>query len=131
MFQKRSGHHSAQEVGERCPVFLQFLDCLHQIWHQMPGEFEFNDKLITFLAEEVYNCKYGDFFFNCEQERLKNEVRDKTFTVWFAIDLQRDIFKNNFYVGLDKAQRIARLPIVEYDRLRYWREYFSKYTEAS
>lgn len=97
----------------------------------MPAEFEFNDKLITFIADEVYNCKYGDFFFNCEQERFKNEVRDKTFTIWFAIDEQKHLFKNNFYVGLDKAKRITQLPIVDYEKLRYWREYFSKYSDAS
>lgn len=53
----------------------------------MSGQFEFNDKLLVFLAEELYNCKYGDFFFNCEQERIRNELRDKTFTIWFTIDL--------------------------------------------
>ena len=97
----------------------------------MPGEFEFNDKLIAFFAEEIYNCKYGDFFFNCEQERIKNELRDKTFTIWFAIDMQKDMFKNNFYVGLDKAKRIWQLPVVSYEKLRYWREYYSRYTEPS
>lgn len=65
----------------------------------MSAEFEFNDKLIVFIAEEINNCKYGDFFFNCEQERLKNEVRDKTFTIWLTIDLHKEYFKNPFYVG--------------------------------
>jgi hypothetical protein len=97
----------------------------------MSSEFEFNDKLIAFIAEEVYNCKYGDFFFNCEQERIKNEVRDKTFTLWFTIDMHKEFFKNPAYIGLEKCSRVTRLPIVEYERLRFWREYYSKYSESS
>lgn len=96
----------------------------------MTAEFEFNDKLIVFIAEEINNCKYGDFFFNCEQERLKNEVRDKTFSMWLTIDLHKDYFKNSSYVGsIEKGTRVIRLPIVEYEKLRFWREYFCRYTE--
>jgi hypothetical protein len=65
---------------------VQFLDCVHQIWHQMPCEFEFNDKLLTFIAVELHNCKYGDFFFDCERERFESGLRDKTFTLWYAVD---------------------------------------------
>ena len=78
----------------------------------MSGQFEFNDKLLVFIAEEVYNCKYGDFFFNSEQERLKNELRDKTFTIWFTIDLHKEFFKNPTYVGLKNAKRVTQLPVV-------------------
>ena len=70
MFAKRCGHYSAGDLSNRCQVFIQFLDCVHQIWHRMSGQFEFNDRLLTFLAEEVYNCKYGNFLFNCEFESL-------------------------------------------------------------
>jgi len=96
----------------------------------MSGQFEFNDKLLVFLAEELYNCKYGDFFFNCEQERIRNELRDKTFTIWFTIDLQREFFKNPAYVGIENAARVTQLPVVQIERLRYWKEYFSKYSET-
>jgi hypothetical protein len=52
----------------------------------MPCEFEFNDKLLTFIAVELHNCKYGDFFFDCERERFESGLRDKTFTLWYAVD---------------------------------------------
>ena len=96
----------------------------------MSGQFEFNDKLLVFIAEELYNCKYGDFFFNSEQERIRNELRDKTFTIWFTIDLQREFFKNPAYVGMENAARVTQLPVVQIERLRYWKEYFSKYSET-
>lgn len=95
----------------------------------MSTEFEFNDKLITFIADELHNCKYGDFFFDCEAERVRNEVRDKTFTLWFTVDMNKDFFRNQTFVGLEKCSRVTRLPLVEYERLRYWREYYGRYSE--
>jgi hypothetical protein len=97
----------------------------------MSAEFEFNDKLIVFIAEELHNCKYGDFFFNCEHERMRNEVRDKTCTMWLAIDLHKEYFKNSGWVGsLQKMARVTNLPITDYHKLRFWREYFCRYNES-
>ena len=56
---------------EVSPVFIQFLDCLYQLWTQFPAQFEFNDKLLSFLFEHVYSCQFGNFLFNNEQEKRK------------------------------------------------------------
>lgn len=42
-FADRIGHGpGSDEVNERCPVFLQWLDCVHQIQKQFPCSFEFS-----------------------------------------------------------------------------------------
>lgn len=69
MFSRRLGHNSTQDFSNRSPVFLQFLDCVHQIWHQLPTQFEFGIALIDFIAHHVHSGKYGTFYFNSDQER--------------------------------------------------------------
>ena len=31
-----------EDANERCPVFLQWLDCVYQLTQQFPGDFQFN-----------------------------------------------------------------------------------------
>jgi hypothetical protein len=66
MFQKRLGHYSTQDMSNRSEVFLQWLDMVHNVWHQMSGQFEFNDDYILYLAKNLCTCKFGTFFFNNE-----------------------------------------------------------------
>ena len=50
------GHKFADRCGngvcspdsnERCPVFLQWLDCVHQLLKQFPSAFQFNEAVLV------------------------------------------------------------------------------------
>uniref|UniRef100_A0A8C5AQD5 phosphatidylinositol-3,5-bisphosphate 3-phosphatase n=1 Tax=Gadus morhua TaxID=8049 RepID=A0A8C5AQD5_GADMO len=47
-FGDRCGHQeNADDVSEQCPVFLQWLDCVHQLIKQFPCLFEFNEAFLV------------------------------------------------------------------------------------
>lgn len=59
------GHKFAERNGvapvtddpnERCPVFLQWLDCVHQIVKQFPSSFEFNQQYLVSTLFIVVFC---------------------------------------------------------------------------
>lgn len=33
MFGRRCGHFSSSDTGNRSPIFIQWLDCVYQLWH--------------------------------------------------------------------------------------------------
>ncbi len=67
-FNLRSGHGNRNEKDDqRSPVFLQFLDCVHQLIHQYPFAFEFNDKFLFDIAHHIYSCQFGTFLCNSYQ----------------------------------------------------------------
>lgn len=70
-FGHRFGHRSnlKQNSSAFAPVFLQFLDAVHQIQHQFPLSFEFNEHYLKFLAYHSVSCRFRTFIFDCELER--------------------------------------------------------------
>lgn len=47
-FGDRCGHQeNTDDVSEQCPVFLQWLDCIHQLLKQFPCLFEFNEAFLV------------------------------------------------------------------------------------
>ena len=68
-FEKRNGLARKSNEKETAPVFLQFLDCVHQILHQNPSVFEFNLRFLNELAYHINSCRFGDFL--CDSEMVE------------------------------------------------------------
>lgn len=81
-FGHRFGHrnHLKSTSSSFVPVFLQFLDAVHQILIQYPMSFEFNDYYLKFLAFHSVSCRFRTFMFDCELDRFEfgiTSVEDK------------------------------------------------------
>jgi hypothetical protein len=56
-FGERAGHREEKDGGDISPVFVQFLDAVWQLLRLFPQAFEFDGRLLLYLAHHVYACR--------------------------------------------------------------------------
>ncbi|TYZ68536.1 hypothetical protein PybrP1_000160 [[Pythium] brassicae (nom. inval.)] len=87
----------ASETEEQSPVFLQFLDCVWQLWRQFPTYFEFTGELLACVADATMSGRYGTFLGNCDRERAAWGVATRTASLWTHVLGHRAKYQNPFY----------------------------------
>lgn len=98
-FADRCGHQeNGEDVSEQCPVFLQWLDCIHQLLKQFPCLFEFNEAFLVKLVQHTYSCLYGTFLCNNAKEREARNVYKRTCSVWSLLRNGNKNFQNFLYI---------------------------------
>ncbi|KAG8233522.1 hypothetical protein J437_LFUL013646, partial [Ladona fulva] len=106
-FADRCGHAVAtDDPNERCPVFLQWLDCVHQLHTQFPCSFEFSQSYLVKLAQHTYSCLFGTFLCNSAQERSNDRVWERSFSVWQFLKTgggRPHHFRNYLYVPREQV----------------------------
>ncbi|KAH8025009.1 hypothetical protein HPB51_002423 [Rhipicephalus microplus] len=70
-FSYRGNQTAAAAASGFAPVFLQFLDVVHQLLRQFPMSFEFNDLFLRFLAYHHVSCRFRTFLLDSELERIE------------------------------------------------------------
>ncbi|KAK3083958.1 hypothetical protein FSP39_006006 [Pinctada imbricata] len=85
------------DVNERSPVFLQWLDCVFQLIKQFPCAFQFNEAYLIKLVQHTYSHLFGTFLCNSTQERLRAELEKHTASVWSLLHPSNKQFHNNLY----------------------------------
>ena len=83
--------------SEWSPIFMQFLDCVYQMYAQYPTHFEFSSKLLVFLCDETYAGRFGTFMCNSEKERLDQRLHVKTISVWTYVMGCEETFQNPLF----------------------------------
>ena len=66
--------NSVKKDQEESPVFLQWLDCVWQLWRQCPIAFEFNEDMLLHLADQVYSGRWSHFTVNCDHDLEKEQA---------------------------------------------------------
>ncbi|XP_029104914.1 myotubularin-related protein 4 isoform X4 [Scleropages formosus] len=98
-FGDRCGHQeNTDDVSEQCPVFVQWLDCVHQLLKQFPCLFEFNEAFLVKLVQHTYSCLYGTFLCNNNREREARNIYKRTCSVWSLLRTGNKNFQNFLYI---------------------------------
>nr|XP_023696603.1 myotubularin-related protein 3 isoform X2 [Paramormyrops kingsleyae] len=97
-FADRCGHgENSVDPNERCPVFLQWLDCVHQLQRQFPCSFEFSEAFLVKLVQHTYSCLFGTFLCNSSKERDEHRIQERTCSVWSLLRPANRGFRNMLY----------------------------------
>eukprot|EP01117_Protostelium_nocturnum_P004957 TRINITY_DN1794_c0_g1_i7.p2 TRINITY_DN1794_c0_g1~~TRINITY_DN1794_c0_g1_i7.p2 ORF type:complete len:1033 (-),score=388.76 TRINITY_DN1794_c0_g1_i7:125-3223(-) len=122
-FALRTGHDGAGRLGERSPVFLQFMDCVYQLSQQFPNALQFNETLLRVLVEESFACRFGTFLFDCDREREKARVKETTQSVWSFINSDIKRYTNVLY----KPTTEVLVPSHNLKKIKFWEGYHFKH----
>ncbi|XP_077448577.1 phosphatidylinositol-3,5-bisphosphate 3-phosphatase MTMR4 isoform X2 [Stigmatopora argus] len=117
-FGDRCGHQeNTDDVSEQCPVFLQWLDCVHQLLKQFPCLFEFNEAFLVKLVQHTYSCLYGTFLCNNARERDARNIYKRTCSVWSLLRTGNKNFQNFLYIP---SQDMVLQPVCHTRALQLW-----------
>uniref|UniRef100_A0A8C4V1I3 SET binding factor 1 n=1 Tax=Falco tinnunculus TaxID=100819 RepID=A0A8C4V1I3_FALTI len=140
-FGHRFSHRGAQTLASQssgfAPIFLQFLDCVHQIHLQFPMEFEFSQYYLKFLSYHYISNRFRTFLLDSDYERIelgllyeeKGERKSQQVykSIWDYIDRlnkKAPIFFNYMYAPEDGE--VLR-PYSNISNLKVW-DYYTEET---
>lgn len=84
-FHERLGFYLKKRSSEESPIFIQFLSCCHLIKLRYPTDFEWNEEMLLFIANEMLSGKYGTFLGESPKERQELKLADNTKSIWSDI----------------------------------------------
>ena len=120
-FALRNGFAEKEKQDQASPIFLQFLDAVHQLLEQFPNAFEFNEKFLLFLAKSYNLNLYGTFMYNNEKARVEANAKFNTASVWTEIFKDLKPYLNVYY----DANSVKILePNYSYYNIKIWTALF-------
>ena len=123
----RAPSSSARSESDAPSLAFQWLDAVHQLVEQFPRAFEFDGRLLAFLADALHSCLFGTFLADCELERERDaRARERTESVWTYVFDRRAAFAA-WPPGGFAPDDAALWPVTAVKRLRLWEQYYCRW----
>jgi len=91
------------DTNERSPIFIQWLDCVHQLLLQFPVSFQFNLTFLLKIARHTYSNIFGTFLANSLSERRRLKIRENTRSIWGFLRSHPAKFRNFLFIRKDEV----------------------------
>lgn len=108
---------------ESSPIFIQYLDCVHQIMSVLPEKFEFTGKLLTSLYRAYCDNCYEEFVYDSTEEYLNHNAEEISWgrsyakpglCVWDILENTKALYLNPNYEFADFDGKKEGKMITEY-----------------
>merc|ERR1712151_168015 len=110
-FKDRNGLGSKQEQSklpeEYSPIFLQFLDCISQVFYMYPDFFEYTPRLLSFILYHSLSGKFCNFLGNCEKDREDLGLQTCKACLWAEVNRNSRRWLNPRYKPTTADSHIA------------------------
>ncbi|XP_034099647.1 myotubularin-related protein 2 [Drosophila sulfurigaster albostrigata] len=127
-FQQRIGHgDNKHSDADRSPVFLQFIDSVWQVSHQFSNAFEFNEHFLITIVDHLYSCRFGTFLCNTEAERVAEDLKHKTTSLWTHINSSLDQYLNPLFPSFTHGAEPVLRPIASVRAVRLWKGLYCRW----
>ncbi|KAI8038229.1 myotubularin-related protein 2 [Drosophila gunungcola] len=127
-FQQRVGHgDNKHSDADRSPVFLQFIDSVWQVSQQFNNAFEFNEHFLITIVDHLYSCRFGTFLCNTEAERVAEDLKHKTTSLWTYINSSLDQYLNPLFPSFTHGAELVLRPIASVRCVRLWKGLYCRW----
>lgn len=126
MFSTRIGHIRTKQE-QQSPIFLIFIDCIYQIMQQYPCSVEFNEQFLIFILDNIYSCRFGTFLRDCEYERKRDNIQERTISLWTLVNAEKSKYLNVYY----RSNFNVLYPSASLKSLQLWPSYYLRYSSPN
>lgn len=124
----RWDHAESAEPNQRSPIFVQFLNIIHNVMVQSEDAFEYNEYLLVFVADHVSSGLFGNFLENTELARKRQlQVTETTQSIWSYVLHRRSQFVNPRYRVYDRPI----WPSSDSRHISVWKRYFLRWDASA
>lgn len=130
-FQQRIGHgDNRHSDADRSPVFLQFIDCVWQVGQQFPNALEFNEHFLITILDHLYSSRFGTFLCNTEAERVKEDLKHKTVSLWSYINSSYELYRNSLYGANSSGVQTVLKPLASMRNIKLWKGLYCRWNPS-
>ncbi|EDW28228.1 GL19086 [Drosophila persimilis] len=94
---------------------------------QFNNAFEFNEHFLITIVDHLYSCRFGTFLCNTEADRVAEDLKHKTTSLWTHINSSLDQYLNPLFPSFTHGAELVLRPIASVRAVRLWKGLYCRW----